>query len=121
MDLAKRCGGRGGEVEAGEPGRPIWSKLRRKPPFHKRRPHSRGVGLQLGEFRGELRRQQVGHGGENLRHLHQRTLELAEGLLQRASVARLGVATAENGVRAEGGRRAAEARAHSGEAGNTTR
>ena len=45
----------------------------------KGQPIGRRVGLKLGQFLGEFGREQIGDGGEHLRHLHQRTLEPAQG------------------------------------------
>ncbi len=118
VNLAKGGGGGGGEVEAAEPGLPVGAQFRRHPPAHEGAGHGRGVGLQLGQFGGELRRQQVGDGGEHLRHLHQRALEPAKRLLQRLGVAGADIAAGEEGVGAESGRRAAQPRPHPGEAGH---
>ena len=43
------------------------------------RSHRRRVGLQLGKFTGIFGRQRFGNGREQLRHLHDRPLEAAEG------------------------------------------
>ena len=40
--------------------------------------HRRRLALQLGQFGGVFRRQGIGDGGEQLRHLHDRTLQAAE-------------------------------------------
>ena len=47
----------------------------------------RRVGLELGQLLGVFGRQSVGNGGQDLRHLHQRPFEAAEGELQDLGIA----------------------------------
>src|SRR5262249_22618429 len=57
---------------------PIGPKFRVHPSFDECPPHRRRLALQLDQFVGVFRRQRVGNGGEQLSHLHDRTLQSAQ-------------------------------------------
>ena len=78
MDLAERGGERRLLVELGELALPVRPQFGRHAPAHEGPAHGRRVGLQLGQLAGIFRRQRVGNGGEQLRRLHQRTLQPAQ-------------------------------------------
>ena len=78
VHLAERRRPRRDVFEFGEALPPIGPQFRRHAPLDEQPAHGRRVGLQMPEFRGVFRRQGVGHGGEELRHLHQRPLDAAE-------------------------------------------
>ena len=78
VHLAERRRPRRDVFEFGEALLPIGPQFRRHAPLDEQPAHGRRVGLQMPEFRGVFRRQGVGHGGEELRHLHQRPLDAAE-------------------------------------------
>ncbi len=86
MHLAERGGGRGLVLELGELGLPLRPQLRRHAPPHEGPAHGRGLALQLAKLRGVFRRQRLGDGGEQLRHLHDRPLEAAERRGQRRGI-----------------------------------
>ena len=66
------------------------------------------VGLKLREFLGVFRRQRVGDGGEELRHLHQRALQPAEDRPQILRVRRAVGLDAEHPRPGHAGRDAAD-------------
>ena len=72
--------GRGGGLvsETGELRLPVGTEFACHATAHEIPAHRRGVGLEVREFRGVLGGQRVGHGGQELRHLHQRALQAAQ-------------------------------------------
>ena len=52
------------------------------PPPDEGRAHGRRIGLELLQFGGVFGRQQIRHGGQQLRHLHDRALQAAQRLRQ---------------------------------------
>ena len=112
MHLAERGGGRGLEVEIGKTLAPVRPELGLHAPAHERRPHWRGLRLELRQFGGEIRRHRIGDGRQHLRDLHQRALHRAQGGSERLGV-RLAPAAAQPIDADPGGERAcvdAEAR-----------
>ena len=78
MHLAQAGGGGGFMAEAGEFRLPVGAEFARHAAAHEIPAHRRGVGLQVREFRGVFGGQRIGHGGQELRHLHQRTFQAAQ-------------------------------------------
>ena len=78
VDLSQRGGGGGLVLERGEPLLPVRTQLGGHPPLDEGPAHRWRVGLELRQLRRVLLGQQIGYGGENLRHLHQRPLEPAQ-------------------------------------------
>ncbi len=87
MHLAERSGRRRLMFEALEFFLPAGAKLGLHAPLDEGPAHGRRLALQLDQFAGVFRRQRVGNGGEQLRHLHDRTFEAAERGGERQRVA----------------------------------
>ena len=87
VHLAQRRGMGGFEVEFRKPAEPVGAELGGHAAAHERAAHGGGVGLQLPEFGGEFGGQQVRHGGQHLRGLHQGPPKIAQRRLQRLGVA----------------------------------
>ena len=83
VHLSERGRGRGLEVEGAEAGVPVRAELGLHAPLDEGGAHRRRVGLELLQLGRVFRRQQVRHGGEQLRHLHDRALQAAERLGER--------------------------------------
>ncbi len=64
--------------EGGKAAAPVRPELRGHASAYEIPAHRRCVGLQLGQLFGIFRRQCVRHGGEELRHLHQRAFQPAK-------------------------------------------
>ena len=75
MHLPERGRRRRLMLEAREFRLPVRPELRRHAPSHERPAHRRRLALQLAELGGIFRRQRLGDGGEQLRHLHDRTFQ----------------------------------------------
>ncbi len=86
MHLAERGGRRGLMAEARELRLPVGTEFRRHAPPHEGPAHGRGLALQLTELGDIFRRQRLGDGGEQLRHLHDRPLQAAERGGQRRGI-----------------------------------
>ena len=86
MDLAEGGGGGGVEIEGAEPALPLRPELRLHAALDEGRPHGRRLALQLLQLGGIFRRDEVGDGGEQLRHLHDRPFQAAERLGQHRRV-----------------------------------
>ena len=78
MHLTETGRGGGFVAEAGELRLPVGAEFACHATAHEIPAHRRGVGLELREFRGVFGGKRVGHGGQELRHLHQRTLQAAQ-------------------------------------------
>ena len=78
MHLAKRGGMAGFLAELRKPSFPVRAQLCPHPPLDEWPAHRRGLSLQLGKLGSIFRRQKVGHGGNHLCHLHQRSFGLAQ-------------------------------------------
>ena len=78
VHLAERCRRRRMMFEALEFGFPVRAQLGVHSALDESPAHRRRLALQLGQLRGVFRRQRVGDGGEQLRHLHDRALQAAE-------------------------------------------
>ena len=78
VHLPERCGGRGREVERGEPVLPLGPEFSLHPSLHEGGAHRRRVGLELAQLGRIFGRQQVRNRREELGDLHQRPLEAAE-------------------------------------------
>ncbi len=78
MHLTETGGGGGFMSEAGELRLPVGTEFACHATAHEIPAHRRGVGLEVREFRGVLGGERVGHGGQELRHLHQRALQAAQ-------------------------------------------
>ena len=87
MHLAERSGGGRMMLEACELALPVGAELGLHPPFDEGPAHRRRFALQLLQFGGVFRRQQIGDGRHQLGDLHQRTLEIAERGRERARLA----------------------------------
>ncbi len=87
MHLAERRGGGGMMLEAFEFLLPAGAELRHHAALDEGPAHRRRFALQLLQFGGIFRRQQIGNGRHQLRDLHQRAFEPAERRRQRARVA----------------------------------
>ena len=87
MHLAERGGGRRLMLEALEFLLPAGAELGLHAPLDEGPAHRRRLALQLDQFVGVFRRQRVGNGGEQLRHLHDRALEAAERRRERQRIA----------------------------------
>ena len=89
MHLAEGGGGGGLQVEGAEAALPVEAELGHHAPLDEGGPHGRRLRLQLLQFGGVFRRHEIRDGGEELRHLHDRTLQAAEHLRQGGRVAGL--------------------------------
>ena len=78
MHLAERGGRRGLMLEALELALPVGAELGLHAALDEGPAHRRRLALQLGELLDVFRRQRLGDGGEQLRHLHDRALQPAE-------------------------------------------
>jgi len=78
MHLPERGGGRRLILERGKALAPLRPQLRLHAPAHEAGTHRRRLRLELGELARVLRRKRFGNGGQELRHLHERTLEPAQ-------------------------------------------
>jgi hypothetical protein len=78
MHLAERSGRRRMMLEAFEFAFPAGAQFRAHAALDEGPTHGRRLALQLGQFSGVFRRQRVGNGGEQLRHLHDRAFQAAE-------------------------------------------
>ena len=92
VHLTERSGGRGLVLEAPEFFLPAGAEFRLHAALDEGPAHRRRLALQLDQFVGVFRRQRVWNGGEQLRHLHDRSFEAAErgGKRQRISGAAAG-------------------------------
>ena len=79
---------------------PVGAEFGLHPPLDERPAHRRRIGLQLAEFGGIFRRHRVGDGRDDLRNLHDRTLEPAQRRAQLRRARRLVVAAAKQPRRA---------------------
>jgi hypothetical protein len=70
-----------------KPLRPVGTELRHHAPLDEGPAHGRRVALQLLQFGGVFRRQQIGNGRHQLGDLHQRPLEPPQRRRQRARLA----------------------------------
>jgi hypothetical protein len=87
MHLAER-GGRGRMMlKACKPLRPVGAELGHHAPLDEGPAHGRRFALQLLQFGGIFRRQQIGNGRHQLGDLHQRAFEPPERRRQRAGLA----------------------------------
>ena len=86
VNLSEGSGRRRLEVEGAEPGLPVRTEFRLHPALDEGSAHRRRLGLQLLEFGGIFRRNDVRDGGEQLRHLHDRPLQPSESLRQRCGI-----------------------------------
>ena len=104
VDLAERRRRRRMNVELGEPRLPIRPEFRPHPALYKRRAHRRRLALQLLQFPGIFRRQQVRDARHHLGDLHYRPLEAAECLRQgRRPAAGCAASTEKTGAGDPGG------------------
>ncbi len=87
MHLAERCGRGRVMLEARKLLRPVGAKLSHHAAFHESPAHRRRFALQLLQFGGVFRWQQIGNGRHQLGDLHQRTFEPAKRRRQRACFA----------------------------------
>ena len=87
VDLAEGCGRRSLALESPEPALPVGAQLARHAPAHEGPAHRRRIALQLRQFPCVFARQRLRHGRQELRHLHQRSLEAAQGGAQLGGVA----------------------------------
>ena len=117
VDLTQRCGGGGLERKLGKSLAPVGPKLGHHSPTHERLAHRRRVALQLGELGRILGGQRVRYGGDQLRHLHQRTLQPAQRLLELDRVRAVERAAHQPGTR-HAGRLDADCTPHLGIAAN---
>ena len=78
MHLAEAGSGGGFMAEGREFGLPVGAEFARHAAAHEVPAHGRRVGLEVREFGGVFGGECVGHGGEELRHLHQRTFQAAQ-------------------------------------------
>ena len=78
VNLAERGCRRWLEIKLAEALAPAGAEFRHHPPLDEGRAHRRRLRLQLLQFGGVFRRHDIGDGGDELRHLHDRTLETAE-------------------------------------------
>ena len=87
--LSKRCGGCGMMLEARKFAAPVGTELGRHAALHECPAHGRRIALELHQLGGVFRRERVGDGGQQLCHLHDRTLETAQrgGKLERVLAA----------------------------------
>ena len=77
-------------------------------------PHRRRLALQLHQLAGVFGRQRVGNGGQQLRHLHDRTLEPAERGRQRQGIAGAATLRADQALARDARRYAADLGADAG-------
>jgi hypothetical protein len=78
VHLAQRSGSSRMMIEFGKFLLPVGSELRAHAALDKGPSHGRRLALQLDQLIGVFRRQCIGNGGEQLRHLHDRTFQAAE-------------------------------------------
>ena len=78
MHLTETGGGGGFVSETGELRLPVGAEFACHATAHEIPAHRRGVGLKVREFRGVFGGKRIGHGGQELRHLHQRALQAAQ-------------------------------------------
>ena len=100
MHLAERSGGRRLMLEACELLLPVGAELRHHPALDESPAHRRRFALQLLQFGGIFRRQEIRNGRHQLRDLHQRALQPAE---RRSNRGRLAGAVARAGEHAASG------------------
>ena len=84
---AGTVGGGGMMLEACELALPVGAELGIHPPLDEGPAHRRRFALQLLQFGGVFRRQQIGNGRHQLGDFHQRTFEAPERRRQRARLA----------------------------------
>ena len=78
MHLPERSGSGGMMFEVREFLLPVGAELGLHAALDEGPAHGRGLALQFGEFGDVFRRQRLGDGGKQLRHLHDRAFEAAE-------------------------------------------
>ena len=78
MDLTERSGGGRMQVERTEALAPVAAELGHHAALDEGRAHRRGMRLELAQLVGIFWRQHVGNGGEQLRHLHDRSFQAAQ-------------------------------------------
>ena len=114
VNLPQRCRRGGFVAEGTELALPARAELGRHPPLDERPAHRRCVGLKLAQLARILAGQGVGDGGEDLRHLHDRSLEAAERGSEIGGVARAVPIQTEHTLAREPGGEAAETHADLG-------
>jgi len=82
---------------------PVWAQLRGHPPPDKGPSHRGRIGLQLGQFSGKFRGQEVRHSRKHLRGLHQGPLQIAQRRTQGLGIAQIRIAAAKQAIDAIGG------------------
>ena len=118
VHLAERGGGRGLEREVLEPALPVRPQLGGHAPPHERPAHGRRLGLQLRQLAGVFLGQGFGDRRQQLRHLHQRTLQAAQRSPQLLGVAGLIDVDAEQALAGEARRQPTHGAGHLGVATN---
>ncbi len=108
VHLPERSRRRRRVLEAGESFLPVGAKLGRHPPLDEGPAHGRRFALQLHQLAGIGRRQRVGNGGEQLRHLHDRPFQAAERGCEIERVAIVILRAAEHACGRHAGRHAAD-------------
>jgi hypothetical protein len=78
VHLAQRSGSSRMVIEFGKFLLPVGSELRAHAALDESPPHGRRLALQLDQLVGVFGRQRIGNGGEQLRHLHDRTFQAAQ-------------------------------------------
>ena len=86
VDLAQGRGCGRIEIEGAETLTPFGSEFGLHAPFHERCAHGRRFALQLLQLGCIFRRHQIRNGGEQLRHLHDRTFQATQRLRQRGRI-----------------------------------
>ena len=86
VHLTERGRGGGLRLEAPEAAGPVGPELRHHAAAHERGAHRRGLRLQLGQLLRVFSGQRLGDGRQQLRHLHDGTLEAAERGCQRRRI-----------------------------------
>ena len=114
MHLAERRRGRGMMLEACELLLPVRAKLGLHAALDEGPAHRRRLALQLGQLVDVFGRQRLGDGGEQLRHLHDRTFEAAERRRQFGGVLRAVEIEAEEARAGDPRRHAADIGADAG-------
>ena len=95
VHLTERCRCRRRMLEPLELGLPARAKFGPHTALDESPAHGRRFGLKLLKFGSVLGRHSIGNGGNELRHLHQRTFETAQSLRQRFGIRRVDFRSAE--------------------------